>query len=116
MNIARLWFAYLFIFYSSFFIATQSFSAESINKTENTLDDRGRNIWTDSEGITHVEIKQPGNDTNENSYIPTSSPGRAIVSSPGAETTSSEKIIYTGPRGGKYYINRNGNKTYIKKR
>jgi colicin import membrane protein len=23
-------------------------------------------------------------------------------------------IIYTGPRGGKYYINKNGNKTYIK--
>lgn len=23
--------------------------------------------------------------------------------------------IYTGPRGGKYYINKNGNKTYIKR-
>jgi len=22
--------------------------------------------------------------------------------------------VYTGPRGGKYYINKNGNKTYIK--
>ncbi|WP_343023392.1 hypothetical protein [Flavobacterium sp. PL12] len=21
--------------------------------------------------------------------------------------------VYTGPRGGKYYINKNGNKTYI---
>ncbi|HAZ00604.1 MAG: hypothetical protein A2W90_04950 [Bacteroidetes bacterium GWF2_42_66] len=25
-----------------------------------------------------------------------------------------DKTIYTGPRGGKYYINKNGNKTYIK--
>ncbi|RTY97035.1 hypothetical protein EKL98_16175, partial [Flavobacterium bomense] len=23
------------------------------------------------------------------------------------------KKVYTGPRGGKYYINKNGNKTYI---
>lgn len=29
-------------------------------------------------------------------------------------TTSSGRTIYTGPRGGKYYINSNGNKTYIK--
>jgi len=29
--------------------------------------------------------------------------------------TTSGKTIYTGPRGGKYYINKNGNKTYIKK-
>ena len=27
---------------------------------------------------------------------------------------SSSRIIYTGPRGGRYYINSNGNKTYIK--
>lgn len=27
---------------------------------------------------------------------------------------SSSRTIYTGPRGGKYYINSNGNKTYIK--
>lgn len=30
-------------------------------------------------------------------------------------TTTSGRTIYTGPRGGKYYINSNGNKTYIKK-
>jgi hypothetical protein len=29
---------------------------------------------------------------------------------------SSGKTIYTGPRGGQYYINKNGNKTYIKKK
>jgi colicin import membrane protein len=27
---------------------------------------------------------------------------------------SSSRTIYTGPRGGKYYINSNGNKTYIR--
>ncbi len=28
--------------------------------------------------------------------------------------TSEGHIIFTGPRGGRYYINKNGNKTYIK--
>lgn len=30
--------------------------------------------------------------------------------------TSGAKTTYTGPRGGHYYINKNGNKTYIKKK
>lgn len=29
---------------------------------------------------------------------------------------SSDGTIYTGPRGGKYYINKNGKKTYIRKK
>jgi 5-methylcytosine-specific restriction endonuclease McrA len=32
-----------------------------------------------------------------------------------SNTYQSPKTIYTGPRGGKYYINSSGNKTYIKK-
>lgn len=32
------------------------------------------------------------------------------------EKTSSGRIIHTGPRGGKYYINKNGKKTYVKKK
>lgn len=31
-------------------------------------------------------------------------------------TPSTGATIHTGPRGGKYYINSNGNKTYIKKK
>ena len=27
---------------------------------------------------------------------------------------SNGRVIYTGPKGGRYYINSNGNKTYIK--
>jgi len=30
-------------------------------------------------------------------------------------TSTSGRTIYTGPRGGKYYINSSGNKTYIKR-
>lgn len=35
--------------------------------------------------------------------------------SPQAENYGSGKVIYTGPRGGQYYINDKGNKTYIPK-
>lgn len=31
-------------------------------------------------------------------------------------SSNSDRTIYTGPRGGQYYINKNGNKTYIKKK
>lgn len=31
-----------------------------------------------------------------------------------AKPSENNQIIQTGPRGGRYYINRNGNKTYIK--
>ena len=33
-----------------------------------------------------------------------------------SDSNSSGRTIHTGPRGGKYYINKNGNKTYIKKK
>lgn len=43
---------------------------------------------------------------------------KATVKSSGSSSgssTGSGRTIQTGPRGGKYYINKNGNKTYIKK-
>lgn len=41
---------------------------------------------------------------------------KSTVKSSGSSGTStgSGRTIQTGPRGGKYYINKNGNKTYIK--
>jgi len=33
-----------------------------------------------------------------------------------SSTSSSSRTILTGPRGGKYYINSNGNKTYVKRK
>ncbi len=35
---------------------------------------------------------------------------------PAAQSYGSGKTIYTGSRGGQYYINSNGNKTYVPKR
>jgi colicin import membrane protein len=52
---------------------------------------------------------------HKSTYEPNSTPSKA-VSSPAKSsgTTGSGRTIYTGPRGGKYYINSNGKKTYIK--
>lgn len=36
--------------------------------------------------------------------------------SPSSGSSPSNHTIHTGPRGGKYYINKNGNKTYVKKK
>jgi hypothetical protein len=33
-----------------------------------------------------------------------------------SETTKSGATIHTGPRGGKYYYNKNGKKTYVRKK
>lgn len=41
---------------------------------------------------------------------------RAIDYSPESYNYGSGKTIHTGPRGGQYYINSNGNKTYVPKR
>jgi len=39
-----------------------------------------------------------------------------IDSSKSTTQSTTEKTIYTGPRGGKYYINSHGKKTYIKRK
>lgn len=43
------------------------------------------------------------------------SSGSTSGSSSGS-TTGSGRTIQTGPRGGQYYINKNGNKTYVKRK
>jgi hypothetical protein len=41
---------------------------------------------------------------------------RARDYSPEAYNYGQGRVIYTGPQGGQYYINSNGNKTYVPKR
>lgn len=48
--------------------------------------------------------------SNTSTYTPTYTPPATNYSSP---SYSSSQTIYTGPRGGQYYINSNGNKTYV---
>jgi len=60
----------------------------------------------------HKKIYEPTTSSSVNS----SSSNASTKSSTNTSTTSSGRTIYTGPRGGKYYINSNGNKTYLKKK
>jgi hypothetical protein len=46
---------------------------------------------------------------------PILAPEPAPLTEPASSYNSSSRSIYTGPRGGRYYINSNGNKTYIKR-
>ena len=56
----------------------------------------------------HKATYEPGTTTtNKSTATPSKSSGTSV---------SSSRTIQTGPRGGQYYINKNGNKTYIKKK
>jgi len=75
---------------------------------------------------TYVEgyFKTPPNVTNQDNYSTqynvnphTDSTGnRAPDYSPNANNYGQGRIIYTGPRGGQYYISDSGRKVYVPKR
>lgn len=54
-------------------------------------------------------------ESNENTYTGTTG-SRARDYSDDAYNYGGNNTIQTGPRGGQYYINSNGNKTYVPKR
>lgn len=68
-------------------------------------------------GLTTLNYTQA--QTKKSSIKPTksSTSKKKIVTKPKSdetEETYNGHKVYTGPRGGKYYINSHGNKTYIK--
>ncbi len=73
------------------------------------------NLWKDRDG-DGVENYYDRHDQNPN--VGTSkTPSYAYPSyynNYSSSYSSGSKTIYVGPRGGKYYINSNGNKTYIR--
>lgn len=91
--------------------------------TYSRTDDNDRIIYKGSRGGEYylnssgkkVYVKSKSSSTNTYSSPTYSSP---TYSSPSYSTpsSSSTRTIQTGPRGGKYYINSNGNKTYVKKK
>lgn len=96
-----------------------NFYNNSSTSTYSGTDNKGRTIYTGSKGGKYyinssgkkVYIKTENSNSNSIYSSPTySSPSYSNPSS------SSSRTIQTGPRGGKYYINSNGNKTYIKKK
>ncbi len=83
------------------------------------------NSYTKSNG-TYVQsyYKTAPNKTNWDNYSTTPNTNYNTGSkgyvpkdySPAATNYGQGKTIYTGSRGGQYYINNNGNKTYVPKR
>ncbi len=73
---------------------------------------------------TNGHYKTQSNGTNLDNYSTSGntnpytqqSGSRAQDYSPEATNYGSGRTIHTGPRGGQYYINSNGNKTYVPKR
>jgi len=56
---------------------------------------------------------------HKNTYEPHSTPSNAVstpksTGSSSSGSTGAGRVIQTGPRGGKYYINSKGNKVYVK--
>tara|TARA_R110002111_G_scaffold262735_1_gene340534 strand:- start:1221 stop:1901 length:681 start_codon:yes stop_codon:yes gene_type:complete len=94
-------------------------SSSNSTSTYSGIDNSGRTIYTGSRGGKYyinssgkkVYVKSEKSTSNSLYSSPTySSPSYSVPS------TSSSRTIQTGPRGGKYYINSNGNKTYVKKK
>lgn len=100
-------------------------SSNSIYGTSTNSSVRYQNGYTRSNG-TYVQghYKTNSNSTNHDNFSTrgnvntfTGSTGtRARDYSPGAYNYGSGHTIYSGSRGGQYYINSNGNKTYVPKR
>ncbi len=67
-----------------------------------------------SNSITTSRTSNTSNTSRTSSSTTPTSSYYSTPSTPSTPSTSS-RVIQTGPRGGQYYINSNGNKTYVKK-
>ena len=105
--------------------AQNYWGTSSRSKSTTSSSVRYQQSYTRSDG-TYVQghYKTNSNHTNHDNFstvgnvnVYTGSTGsRAKDYSPSAYNYGSGRTVYTGPRGGQYYINSNGNKTYIPKR
>lgn len=104
--------------------SSQSSQSSSLFTSPTQPDTRYQQGYLKSNG-TYVEghVKTRSNGTNLDNFSTTGnsnpytqqSGSRAQDYSSEASNYGSGRTIHTGPRGGQYYINRNGNKTYVPK-
>jgi hypothetical protein len=96
----------------------------STNNKSNLLDDSKLREKLNSTSPTSkqcVAITKKGTECSRNAqegseYCWQHSESKTKSETKSYNSNSSGKTIYTGPRGGQYYINKNGKKTYIKKK
>ena len=120
----------LFICIVSVFVITVSGNAQSYNLSSSSYGTTNSSVryqsgYTKSNGTQvqgHYKTQSNGTNLdnfstkgNRNSFTGTCG-SVARDYSPSAHNYGSGKTIHTGSRGGQYYINSNGNKTYVPKR
>lgn len=89
----------------------------AILRTGNSTNLRSQKIQENIVGGSYSDSTHLDNFQNRTNLEPASTSAQKKQLGPGdGLTPSTGAKIYTGPRGGQYYINKNGNKTYIKKK
>jgi len=95
-------------------------SVDTTSTVKTTSTESKRCIAITNAGTQCSRNADPGSDycwQHKKTYEPTKSSSISTTTTPTkSTTTSSGRTIQTGPRGGQYYINSKGNKTYIKKK
>lgn len=71
---------------------------------------------TQCQAITLAGVQCSRNSSPGSKYCWQHQSSSSEVKSSSSNSTYNNKTIITGPRGGQYYINKNGNKTYIRKK
>ena len=91
-------------------------SSSTTTSDYSRTDSNGKTIYKGSRGGEYY-INSSGNKIyvkSENSSTSTSTTNSYSTPSYYSPSTSTTRTIQTGPKGGTYYINSNGNKTYVK--
>jgi colicin import membrane protein len=97
--------------------ATQAGATQRQNLTSNNSSTPGRCQAITAKGTQCSRSADPGSNfcwQHKSTYEPSGSTKSSVSSSSSSSSSSSGRTIYTGPRGGKYYINSKGNKVYVK--
>jgi colicin import membrane protein len=106
---------FVFVFSNTFFAQTAKTATSKIKtevklKKDGTPDQRYNQVKTKTKAA--VTTQKMKTQTTVKKQTATAKTAEKKVTDKATETYNGKKV-YTGPKGGKYYINSNGNKTYI---
>ena len=123
----KLFFLIAFLFVTTFSFAQQQVYVNGYTRSNGTYvqghyrtapDNTRNNNWTTVGNVnphtgTSGTLPRDGYTTTQTSYSSYSAPTTTYSSSYSTPSYSTTQTTYTGSRGGTYYINSNGNKTYV---
>src|SRR5690606_33406875 len=89
-------------------ITTSSYAQDQYATTSN-----GKVVLLRSNGTWEYVNRKAPSKSNSSSYRTSTSRNFSSYSSPKRKSSAVQKTYIRGPRGGCYYINSNGNKTYV---